>query len=73
MHSRATEIMFWNELHAEYNNSWVILDDEKSGSGLNEWHIEDERPFIITCKADIGLTHNEYELLRNAFIKRINA
>lgn len=71
--TRAGEIGSWHRANPEFNDSWVVLDDELSGSGLTEWPISAEQPFIVLCKENVGITDVEYKKLRTAFQLRANS
>jgi hypothetical protein len=70
---RAGEIRSWHRANPGFENDWVILDDELSGSGLTDWPISSEQPFIVLCKENAGLTDVEYKKLRTAFQLRANS
>lgn len=68
---RAREIGLWLADHPEQRDNWVVLDDERSGTGYEEHdpHQED-LPFIVLCREGIGLTALEHAKLRAAFLLR---
>lgn len=70
--TRAGEISSWHRANPGFENSWVILDDALSGSGLSDWPIAAEQPYIILCKESIGITKVEYKKLHTAFELRLN-
>ena len=64
---RAREISNWHGANPEFNDLWVVLDDELSGAGFADWPIQADGPFIVLCKENVGLTEIEYQKLRKAF------
>lgn len=70
--SRTYEINYWLSDNPGFGDRWVVLDDEYSGSLFIDWHIEADRNYIVLCKVNVGLTAVEYELLREAFLRRLN-
>ena len=67
---RSHEISNWHSRHPECDELWVVLDDEVSGTGLADWPITMDRPFIVLCRENFGLTDVEYRKLRAAFLLR---
>ena len=68
---RAHEIGFWLRDHPEQGSNWVVLDDERSGTGYKQDLYEEDLPFIVLCLEGIGLTALEYAKLRAAFLLRM--
>lgn len=64
---RAREISNWQGANPGFEDLWVVLDDELSGTGFADWPIQAREPFIVLCKENVGLTEVEFEKLRNAF------
>lgn len=65
---RAREIGLWLADHPEQRDNWVVLDDERSGTGYEErYPHQEDQPFIVLCREGIGLTALEYAKLRAAF------
>lgn len=65
---RAREIESWLGGNPDQGNSWVVLDDERSGTGYGEdYPIRENRAFIVLCREGQGLAEAEYERLRAAF------
>lgn len=64
---RAREISDWLGRNAEFADSWVVLDDELSGTGLADWQIQERGPFIVLCQENVGLTEVEFKKLQEAF------
>lgn len=63
---RAREIGFWRGY--DQNKNWVVLDDERSGTGFGEdYPFKENLPFIVLCQEGRGLGLLEYEKLRAAF------
>lgn len=63
---RAREIGSWRGY--EQNKHWVVLDDERSGTGFGEGYpVKENLPFIVLCQEGRGLGLLEYEKLRAAF------
>ena len=63
---RAREIGFWRGY--KQNKNWVVLDDERSGTGFGEdYPFKENLPFIVLCQEGRGLGLLEYEKLRTAF------
>ena len=68
---RAREIGSWRG-YDRYKN-WVVLDDERSGTGFGEdYPFAANRPFIVLCREGFGLQACEYEKLRAAFGLRLS-
>lgn len=67
------EIAAWLSLHPEFEDRWVVLDDDLSGTGLGEGLPAEVRNFIVLCEKDVGLTSTEYQLLRTALQVRTSA
>lgn len=66
--TRVREIGSWLGRHPDQENLWVVLDDERSGTGYGEdYPIQENLPFIVLCKENCGLQVGEYERLRAAF------
>lgn len=61
---RAVEIKGWLAEHPECT-SWVVLDDELSGTGFSSWSRE-PRKFVVLCQAGVGLQKAEFEQLKQA-------
>lgn len=70
---RASEIQRWLDRHPESQNCWLILDDEYSGVGLDEWPVKEDHRFITLCQKQVGLMQDEAEQLREAFERRCTA
>ena len=68
--NRWVEIVAWLQAHPAFASSWVVVDDELSGTGLDEGQPGDILPFIVRCRENVGLTHQEYLQLRAAFLRR---
>lgn len=65
---RAREIGMWLERNPDHDKDWVVLDDERSGTGYGEdYPFKQNLPFIVLCREDRGLEMVEYEKLRAAF------
>lgn len=63
---RAREIGFWRGY--DQHKNWVVLDDERSGTGYGEdYPAKQNLPFIALCQEGRGLEMPEYEKLRAAF------
>lgn len=63
---RAREIGFWRGY--DQHKNWVVLDDERSGTGYGEdYPAKQNLPFIVLCQEGRGLQMPEYERLRAAF------
>ncbi len=71
--NRWAEISAWLQGHPEFASSWVVLDDELSGTGLDLAQPSENLPFIVRCKESVGLTKVEYLELRLAFQLRSQA
>jgi len=68
---RAVEIKGWLAVHPECENTWVVLDDELSGTGFSLWS-RDQRKFVALCQAGVGLQKSELGQLRQALsIRRL--
>jgi hypothetical protein len=67
---RAREISHWLGRNPGFEDRWVVLDDEVSGTGLADWPVPEQRPFIVLCRENLGLTDLELEGLRAAFALR---
>lgn len=67
---RAAEIKIWLNLHPEFLNSWVVLDDKLSGRGFDFW-THHERAYVVLCQEGVGITATEYEQLRVALSRRL--
>lgn len=67
---RAREISNWLGNNHEFEDRWVALDDERSGTGFAEWPVLEHKPFIVLCRENVGLTLVEYAKLREAFLLR---
>ena len=70
---RWTEISNWLEVHPEFADRWVVLDDELSGTGLDVGQPDERLAFIVLCKEGQGLTESEYKKCRVAFSLRAQA
>lgn len=70
---RWTEIKAWLDAHREAANNWVVLDDYRSGTGLDIGQPPENLPVIVLCTESVGLTDAEYALLRTAFELRREA
>lgn len=68
---RPREICLWLRKNPEQRDNWVVLDDERSGTGLDGWPVKGDLPCIVLCREDVGLTNVEYERLRAAFLLRV--
>lgn len=68
---RQLEVDSWIAANPEWEELWVILDDALSGTGLRERHPQDEAPFIILCRENVGLTVVEYAKVRAALARRL--
>ena len=64
---RLLEISNWNSANLGFDEQWVVLDDELSGTGLADWPVKPHQPFIVLCKENAGLRGAEYQKLRQAF------
>lgn len=64
---RAAEISDWLAQEAEFADSWVVLDDELSGTGLADWAAQSHTPFVVLCKENVGLTEIEFKRRQEAF------
>ena len=68
---RSREIGSWRVYDRHKN--WVVLDDERSGTGFGEdYPFAANRPFIVLCREGFGLQACEYEKLRAAFGLRLS-
>lgn len=67
--SRAEAIRGWLHAHPHHADSWVVLDDELSGTGLAAWPPSDHA-FTVLCAADEGLTAAKGIELGAAFERR---
>lgn len=67
---RSAEIKTWLNLHPEFMNSWVVLDDKLSGRGFDIWP-QKQRTYVVLCQQDVGLTAAEYAQLRYALQRRL--
>ena len=67
---RAGEIGSWHRANPGFENHWVILDDDVSGTGLSDWPIPAENAFIVLCRENVGLTDVEFQKLKTAFLLR---
>jgi len=68
---RRREIGSWFGDQPEQGGHWVVLDDERSGTGYEEHDPhEEDLSFIVLCREGIGLTAREYAKLRAAFLLR---
>ena len=65
--TRSLEISNWHSANLGFNEQWVVLDDELSGTGLADWPVKAHKPFIVLCKKNVGLMAAEYQKLRQAF------
>lgn len=64
---RAHEIGSWLGRNPDHEKSWVVLDDERSGTGFGQdYPLRENLPFIVLCRQDSGLGALEYEKLRAA-------
>lgn len=68
--NRAREISNWLGNNPKFEDRWVALDDERSGTGFAEWPVVAHKPFIVLCRENVGLTAVEYAKLRAAFLLR---
>lgn len=66
---RADEIRGWLHRNPGYERRWLILDDQCSGTGLDDRE-EIEQSFITLCNVGVGLTHVEFDLLRRGLQRR---
>lgn len=64
--NRWAEISAWLQAHPTFASSWVVLDDELSGTGLDVEQPSENLPFIVRCRENVGLTEAEYVKLRAA-------
>lgn len=69
-YTRWEEIGDWLDAHPELAEQWVVLDDELSGTGLQDSTLPKLAPFIAICKVGAGLTDVEYRQLRDALSVR---
>ena len=67
---RMGEIGSWHRANPGFEDSWVILDDTVSGTGLSDWPIPAENAFIVLCRENVGLTDVEFQRLKTAFLLR---
>ena len=68
------EIAAWLHLHPQFADRWVVLDDELSGTGLEDAkQVVATKPFVVLCKANVGITQSEYEQVRAALQTRVSA
>lgn len=69
--TRVREIGSWLGRNPDHESSWVVLDDERSGTGYgDDYPIQENLPFIVLCKENCGLQALEYDKLRAAFALR---
>lgn len=72
--TRWNEIAAWVATHPEFADRWVVLDDELSGTGLEDAkQVAAAKPFVVLCKAHVGITQSEYEQVRAALLTRVSA
>jgi len=69
--TRMREIGSWGGNHPAFNDLWVVIDDECSGTGFDIYPFIADNPFIVLCKENTGLTNAEYIKLRRAFNIRL--
>ncbi|WP_312524940.1 HAD domain-containing protein [Comamonas sp.] len=69
---RAVEIRRWLSNHPESAGTWVVLDDELSGTGFSTWPW-DKLDFVVLCQEGVGLGELEYQRLREAFALRMSS
>ena len=70
---RWAEISVWVQTHPTFASSWVVLDDELSGTGLDVEQPSENLSFIVRCRENVGLTEPEYVKLRAALQLRHQA
>lgn len=63
---RGADIQTWIDTHPECKNYWVILDDELSGTGIDQ-----DDQFVVLCQKGVGLTDLKYAQLRMALAQRV--
>jgi hypothetical protein len=68
--SRWSEISQWLRAHPPFASSWIVLDDELSGTGLDVGQPGGNLPYIVRCRENVGLTDQEYLQLHAAFLLR---
>lgn len=68
---RAAEVKAWLNLHPEFSELWVVLDDKLSGQGFSFWS-QHERAYVVLCQEGTGLTAIEFKQLNDALLRRVN-
>jgi hypothetical protein len=69
---RIAEITHWLSYHPEAEDTWVVLDDEVSCTGLQFWSYV-QREFVLMCWEGKGLQDYEFKYLRRLLTLRKNS
>ena len=68
---RAAEVKSWLNLHPEFSDSWVVLDDKLSGGGFHLWPRKD-LSYVVLCQEYVGFCEPEFLMLQAALERRRN-
>lgn len=68
---RSAEVKSWLNLHPEFLDSWVVLDDKLSGSGFHLWSRKD-LSYVVLCQEYVGFCEPEFLMLQAALERRMN-
>lgn len=69
---RIAEITRWLSYHPEAEDTWIVLDDEVSCTGLQYWSYV-RREFVLMCWEGKGLQDYEFKYLRRLLELRKNS
>lgn len=61
----------WLDAHPELAKLWVVVGEERSGSGLLDDRLLEFQSFIVICHPRAGLTSVVYRKLRDALLARV--
>lgn len=69
--ARWQDLRTWLDAHPEFAELWVVVGDERSGTGLLYDRLSALQNFIVICQPRAGLTNIVYRKLRDALLARV--
>ncbi|WP_353621289.1 HAD domain-containing protein [Variovorax saccharolyticus] len=71
--ARCQDMRTWLNAHSECAELWVVVGDERSGTGLLYDGLSALQKFIVICPPRAGLTNVVYRKLRDALLARVQS